>query len=152
MIRRQPHHAAQGVNFPDKLALAHAAYGGIAGDVADFVRIEGQQKRLRAQPRRGQSRFASRMTAADDDHLCSHFADFAKSSPKRLKDIAVWADNIPRGVLFSNQEPENARRECFEMHSVALSGGRNALVVVLRPVTFVLELEEEDREEESLAA
>ncbi len=50
--------------------------------------------------------------------------------------------------------PENARRECFEMHSVALSGGRNALVVVLRPVTFVLELgEEEDlREEANLAA
>lgn len=48
--------------------------------------------------------------------------------------------------------PENARRECFEMHFVALAGGRNALVVVLRPVTFVLELEEEHREEEHLAA
>jgi hypothetical protein len=48
--------------------------------------------------------------------------------------------------------PEQARRECFEMHSVALTGGRNALVVVLRPVTFVLELEDGEHGEGSIAA
>jgi hypothetical protein len=38
------------------------------------------------------------------------------------------------------------------MHAVQLSGGRDALVVVLRPLAFVVELEEGCRGEDCLAA
>lgn len=36
--------------------------------------------------------------------------------------------------------PVRARKECFEIHSLALSGGRQALAVVLRPASFVAEI------------
>lgn len=55
-------------------------------------------------------------------------------------------------ALGANDYPEKARRECFEMHSLTLDGGREALVVVLRPATFVTELVQEHHEEEDLAA
>lgn len=55
-------------------------------------------------------------------------------------------------ALGANDYPEKARRECFEMHSMPLTGGREALVVVLRPVTFVAEMTHEHREEKELAA
>ncbi len=55
-------------------------------------------------------------------------------------------------ALGANDYPERARRECFEMHAVALHSGsdtvRRALVVVLRPTSFVLELKlEEERDQ-----
>lgn len=46
-------------------------------------------------------------------------------------------------ALRANDYPEQARRECFEMHSLTLADGREALVVVLRPTTFVMEMDEE---------
>lgn len=45
-------------------------------------------------------------------------------------------------ALGVNDYPERARRECFEMHWLKLSEGREALVAVLRPVNFVHELED----------
>jgi hypothetical protein len=50
--------------------------------------------------------------------------------------------------LGAGDYPGQGRRECFEMHSLTLAGGRRALVVVLRPTSFVveLELEEENRD------
>ncbi|MCD8351533.1 MAG: hypothetical protein LUC93_13075 [Planctomycetaceae bacterium] len=42
-------------------------------------------------------------------------------------------------VLGDGDFPATARRECFEMHFLSLSGGRDALVVVLRPTAFVSE-------------
>ncbi len=51
--------------------------------------------------------------------------------------------------LGDGDYPGAARRECFEMHFLTLSGGRRALVVVLRPVAFVDRLE---RDEEVRAA
>ncbi|MCC8190327.1 MAG: hypothetical protein LIP77_06765 [Planctomycetes bacterium] len=54
-------------------------------------------------------------------------------------------------ALGANDYPEQARRECFEMHSLFLADGRQALVVVLRPVAFVRELEVEG-EKKGLAA
>lgn len=44
-------------------------------------------------------------------------------------------------ALGANDYPEKARRECFEMHSLTLADGREALIVVLRPVSFVLEMD-----------
>ena len=55
-------------------------------------------------------------------------------------------------ALAASDYPEQARKECFEMHAVQLSGGRDALVVVLRPLAFVVELEEGCRGEDCLAA
>lgn len=53
--------------------------------------------------------------------------------------------------LGANDCPGQARKECFEMHSVPLADGRDALVVVLRPVSFIARTKE-IREEDSLAA
>lgn len=61
-------------------------------------------------------------------------------------------------ALGAGDYPEQARRECFEMHSIPLCDGREALVVVLRPATFVDELGDElvakdvPEKEKSLAA
>lgn len=49
-------------------------------------------------------------------------------------------------ALGANDYPGEARRECFEMHSLTLAGGRRALVVVLRPTSFVMELELENQD------
>ncbi len=46
-------------------------------------------------------------------------------------------------ALGANDHPELARRECFEMHSLTLADGRRALVVVLRPTSFVDQLEQD---------
>lgn len=55
-------------------------------------------------------------------------------------------------ALGVNDYPERARRECFELHSIPLADHREALVVVLRPVTFVQELEMEAAAKDSIAA
>lgn len=55
-------------------------------------------------------------------------------------------------ALGVNDYPERARRECFEMHSIPLADHREALVVVLRPSTFVRELEIEDAVKNNMAA
>ncbi len=52
-------------------------------------------------------------------------------------------------VFGAGDYPEQARRECFEMHSLTLAGGRQALVVVLRPTAFVVELEQEQENREA---
>lgn len=54
-------------------------------------------------------------------------------------------------ALGANDYPEKARRECFEMHSFTLTDGREALVVVLRPVSFVMELSQ-DRDDLGIIA
>lgn len=70
------------------------------------------------------------------------------------EEASEWVQHLWRRAcrqwpsLAVSDYPEQARRECFEMHSLVLAGGRVALVVVLRPTSFVLELEmeEEDRD------
>lgn len=47
-------------------------------------------------------------------------------------------------ALGDGDFPAGARRECFEIHSIAVSGDRHALVVVLRPAGFAEELVEAD--------
>ncbi len=54
-----------------------------------------------------------------------------------------WATHLRRRasrqwpILGSGGTAGMERRECFELHSLALSGGREALLVVLRPAGFV---------------
>ncbi len=55
-------------------------------------------------------------------------------------------------ALGAQDYPEQARRECFEMYSLPLSGGNHALVVVLRPTTFVQELDLSAKETTGAAA
>lgn len=84
------------------------------------------------------------------------FADLQHRIGRRA--ASEWVQHLWRRAcrqwpsLGANDYPERARRECFEMHSLILSGGREALVVVLRPVNFVHELEEEQAAEDYLAA
>lgn len=84
------------------------------------------------------------------------FADLQRRIGRRA--ASEWVQHLWRRAcrqwpsLGANDYPERARRECFEMHRLELSGNREALVVVLRPVNFVHELEEELAAEEKLAA
>lgn len=55
-------------------------------------------------------------------------------------------------ALNSHEYPLQARRECFEIHSLVLSDGREALVVVLRPSNLAQELAGIAGSEDELAA
>ena len=61
------HFAAEGVNFPDKMALAGAADRRVARHHRHGIQIDGQQQRLVALARRGQSGFAPSVARTDDD-------------------------------------------------------------------------------------
>lgn len=84
------------------------------------------------------------------------YADLQRRIGRRA--ASEWVQHLWRRAcrqwpaLGVNDYPERARRECFEMYSLTLSGAREALVVVLRPVHFVHELEEELAVENSIAA
>ncbi|MCC8108191.1 MAG: hypothetical protein LIQ30_03920 [Planctomycetes bacterium] len=73
-------------------------------------------------------------------------------------EASAWVQHLWRRAcrqwpaLGACDYPAEARRECFEMHQVSLHDGRDALVVVLRPSTFVLELEEETQARAGIAA
>jgi hypothetical protein len=85
-----------------------------------------------------------------------NFADLRKRIGKNA--ASEWVMHIWRRAcrqwpaLGANDYPEQARRECFEMHSVPLADGRDALVVVLRPVAFVAELEDAKQDAGHIAA
>lgn len=55
-------------------------------------------------------------------------------------------------ALLAEEYPQDARRECFEAHSILLSDGREALVVVLRPASFAAQVAKNSREGRELAA
>ena len=70
---------------------------------------------------------------------------------------AEWVSHLWRRAcgqwpgLGCNGFPAQSRRECFEIHFLTLYRGRHALVVVLRPSTFVEEMETKERREELAA-
>ncbi len=53
-VRRAGHLAPQGVQLPDEVALARAAYGRVAGACSHRVEVYGKADRLQPQARRGQ--------------------------------------------------------------------------------------------------
>ncbi|MCC8181263.1 MAG: hypothetical protein LIP23_10205 [Planctomycetes bacterium] len=69
---------------------------------------------------------------------------------KRLGDRVAteWVEHMWKRAyrqwpaLAAKNFPADARRECFELHSLMLQSGRDALVVVMRPDLFAAELAE----------
>ncbi len=68
------HHPVQRVDLAHQMALAQAADGRIAGHLADRRETVGHQRGSRAAARGRGRGFASRMPAADDNDVKSHFA------------------------------------------------------------------------------
>ena len=69
MVGGIAHFAPQCVQFPDQVALAGAADGGIAGHIAHSVQIDGKYRRFAAQPGAGQARFDASVAGADHRHV-----------------------------------------------------------------------------------
>ena len=65
-IRRAAHLAAQRVDLEDKVSLARAADGRIAGHVAHRVQIDREQHGVKAEARAGQRGLDARVSRADD--------------------------------------------------------------------------------------
>ena len=63
------HLTAQRVQLPDKVALAGAADGGVAGQIRHRVQIDGEKDGVTAQPCGGQCGFDARMTGTDDRNV-----------------------------------------------------------------------------------
>ena len=68
-VGRAAHLAAQRVELADKVALARAADGGVAGHVAHSVQVDGEHDGLQSQPCGGQRRFDAGVTGADDGNI-----------------------------------------------------------------------------------
>ena len=64
-VGRAAHLAAQRVELADKVALARAADGWVAGHVADRVEVDGKDRRLQPQPRGGERRLDPGVPRAD---------------------------------------------------------------------------------------
>jgi len=69
-VRNVPHHTAQRINFVHEMTLARATDGRIARQVGDILQPHGEHGHLRSHARSGESRFDSRVTAANDGYLC----------------------------------------------------------------------------------
>mgnify|MGYP000140419512 CR=1 FL=1 len=63
------HLPAQGVQFPDQVALAGAPDGRVAGHVAHRVQVDGEAQGGQPQPGAGQGGLNSRVAGAHHDHL-----------------------------------------------------------------------------------
>ncbi len=68
-IGRAAHHAAQGIDFLDQMALADPADGRVARHLADGFDVVGQQQRPGAAARGRGGTFRTGMAAADDDDI-----------------------------------------------------------------------------------
>ena len=69
LVRRSGHFAPQRVQFPDKVPLAGAADGGIAGHIAHSVQIDGKNDGLKAKAGGGQRRLDAGVARADDSDI-----------------------------------------------------------------------------------
>jgi hypothetical protein len=75
LVCRLGHLAAQRVQLPDKVALARATDGGIAGHIAHRIQIDGEHDGFHAQPGGGQRRLDAGMA-------CAHYGDIKLSGEK----------------------------------------------------------------------
>ena len=66
LVGRLAHFAAQRVDLKDKVPLARAADGRIAGHVAHGVEIDGEQHGIKPEARAGERGFNARVPRADD--------------------------------------------------------------------------------------
>ncbi len=75
-VRRDAHQAVQGVDFPDQVALADPADGGIARHGADRRKGVGDERRPRAEARRGGRCLGAGVAAANDNDIEPVHGDF----------------------------------------------------------------------------
>ena len=68
-VRRARHLAAQSVQLADKMPLAGAADGGVAGHVADAVHVHSEAYRVKPQPRGGEGGLNARVSRADNGNI-----------------------------------------------------------------------------------
>ena len=69
LVRSPGHLSSQGVDLPDKVSLAGAADGGVAGHIAHSVQIDGKDHSFEPQPRGGKTGLNAGMTGADNRHV-----------------------------------------------------------------------------------
>ena len=69
-VRRLAHFTAQRVDLKDKVSLARAADGRIAGHVAHGVQIDREQHGVKPEARAGKRGFNARVPRADDPDVC----------------------------------------------------------------------------------
>src|SRR5690606_13929300 len=70
-VRDTAHDPIERVDFANKMALAEAANGRIAGHLANGFNLMRDQKRRRPKSRGGRRRLAARMAAADHNDIKS---------------------------------------------------------------------------------
>jgi hypothetical protein len=68
-VRRAAHFAAEGVQLAHEMALARAAYGGIAGHVPDGVEIYGKDNGVHAHARGGEGGLDTRVARSDNGYV-----------------------------------------------------------------------------------
>lgn len=68
-VRGPGHLSAEGVQLPDEVALARAAYGRVAGHVPHRVEVYGKADRLHAEARRGQRGLYPGVARAYNDYI-----------------------------------------------------------------------------------
>ena len=68
-VCRQTHFAAQCIQLPDKVTLAGAANGGVAGHIAHGIEVDGKQNGLQSQTGGSQCRLDSRVSGTDDGNI-----------------------------------------------------------------------------------
>ena len=69
MVGGNAHLTAQGVQLPDKVPLAGAADGGVAGQIRHRIQIDGEEDGAQTQPGSGQSGLNARMTGTNDGNI-----------------------------------------------------------------------------------
>ena len=68
-VCRQTHFAAQHIQLPDKVTLAGAADGGIAGHIAHGIEVDGKQNGFQTQTGGSQCRLDSCVSGTDDGNI-----------------------------------------------------------------------------------
>ena len=69
LVRGDADQAVEGIDLADQMSLAESPDRRVAGHRADLGRIEGDQRHLRAEPRRRGRRLDSGMAAAHHDDI-----------------------------------------------------------------------------------
>jgi hypothetical protein len=68
-INYAPHDSAKSVDLPYNVSLRYSTDCGIAGHLADQVKIDRNERGLRAETRRGRSRFTARVARTNHNHI-----------------------------------------------------------------------------------
>src|SRR6185437_9365541 len=89
-VGRARHHAVEGIDFADQMSLRQPTDRGITGHLTDGRMAMRQQQRARAESRRGISRLAAGVAAANDNHVVPVHCGNLRSEWRRVKPSTVW--------------------------------------------------------------